>query len=416
MKKFRKKLISILILVISLPFIACMNDMQHQGNWASPVLGDEVVIVPSNEGKIHKYFISQNSFDLLNEFPSSDSRIGSFYGDLVLNGDVVYGISYGSDEGEKCQNKSCISYLFAINVENLNSVWPLEFIQIDGAVVGGVRYSNGNLYFATSENDSFSEKGGFFYSVDANNGQIEYKIPIENRVYNSIEINEDKKIAIVGDTSGDLSLYNIDKDLNLSPENRIVLTVETNYSIISPAIPLTDSNLESNYCIGNINGEIKCFKLENVNGFSLTEWASLKIDGWIWSDMKLITDKKSLFVISLSGNLYKISADPDSKSLKIIWQQEIDKNGKPVSGILIHDRNSILNGIIPFDKDKVVITELNNGSIIEEFPFKEGVQSLPVIENDYMYFVDKDNKFRGFSIIDRSQRLCFDLKEMKGCD
>ena len=131
----------------------------------------------------------------------------------------------------------------------------------------------------------------------------------------------------MGDTSGDLSLYNIDKDLNLSPENRIVLTVETNYSIISPAIPLTDSNLESNYCIGNINGEIKCFKLENVNGFSLTEWASLKIDGWLWSDMKLITDKKSLFVISLSGNLYKISADPDSKSLKIIWQQEIDKNG-----------------------------------------------------------------------------------------
>ena len=416
MKKFRKKLISILILVISLPFIACMNDMQHQGNWASPVLGDEVVIVPSNEGKIHKYFISQNSFDLLNEFPSSDSRIGSFYGDLVLNGDVVYGISYGSDEGEKCQNKSCISYLFAINIENLNSVWPLEFIQIDGAVVGGVKYSNGNLYFATSENDSFNEKGGFFYSVDTINGQIEYKIPIENRVYNSIEINEDKKIAIVGDTSGDLSLYNIDKDINLSPQNRIVFTLETNYSIISPAIPLTDSNLESNYCIGNINGEIKCFKLENVNGFSLTEWASLKIDGWIWSDMKLITDQKSLFVISLSGNLYKISADPDSKSLKIIWQQEIDKDGKPVSGILIHDRDSILNGIIPFDKDKVIITELNNGSIIEEFPFKEGVQSLPVIEDDYMYFVDKDNKFRGFSIIDRSQRLCFDLKEMKGCD
>ena len=42
--------------------------------------------------------------------------------------------------------------------------------------------------------------------------------------------------------------------------------------------------------------------------------------------MKLITDKKSLFVISLSGNLYKISADPDSKSLKIIWEQNIDKS------------------------------------------------------------------------------------------
>ena len=206
MKKFRKKLISIFVITISLSFTACMNDMQHQGNWASPVLENDVVIVPSNEGKIHKYFISQNSFDLFNEFPSSDSKIGSFYGDLVLNDDVVYGISYGSDEGEKCQNKSCISYLFAISIESLDSVWSLEFIQIDGAVVGGVKYSNGNLYFATSENDSFSEKGGFFYSVDANNGQIEYKIPIENRIYNSIEIDEDNKIAIVGDTSGKLSL------------------------------------------------------------------------------------------------------------------------------------------------------------------------------------------------------------------
>ena len=192
--------------------------------------------------------------------------------------------------------------------------------------------------------------------------------------------------------------------------------VETNYSIISPAIQLVDSNLESNYCAGNINGEIKCFKLEKQNGFSLNEWASLKIDGWIWSDMKLIADQKSLFVITLSGNLYKISVNPDSKSMKIIWEQEIDKNGKPVSGILVHEKGSLFNGIIPFDKDKVVITELNNGSIVEEFPFNEGVQSLPVIGDDYMYFIDKDNKFRGFSLIDRSQRLCFDLKEMKGCD
>ena len=82
----------------------------------------------------------------------------------------------------------------------------------------------------------------------------------------------------------------------------------------------------------------------------------------------------------------------------------------------VYDKGPIFNGIIPFDKDKVVITELNNGSIVEEFPFKEGVQSLPVINDDYMYFIDKDNKFRGFSLLDRSQRLCFDLKEMKGCD
>ena len=416
MKKFRKKLINIFILLITIPFIACMNDMQHQGNWASPVIKNDVVIVPSNEGTIHKYFISQNSFDMLDKFPSSDANIGSFYGDLVLNDNVVFGISYGSDEGDKCQNKSCISFLFAIDIVNLNSVWPLEYIQIDGAVVGGVKYSNGDLYFATSENDSFSEKGGFFYSVDANNGQIKFKIPIKNRIYNSIEINEEKKIALVGDTAGSLLLINLDNKINLKPEDRIISSVETNYSIISPAIHIIDSNFDSNYCIGNINGDIKCFKLENKNGFLLTEWASINIEGWIWSDMELVSNENSLFLISLSGNLYKINVDPDSKNLNIIWQKEIDKNGKPVAGILINNKGNILNGIIPFDKDKIVITELNNGSIVEEFPFKDGVQSLPTITEDYMYFIDKDNRFRGYSLIDRSQRLCFDLKEMKGCD
>jgi len=38
------------------------------------------------------------------------------------------------------------------------------------------------------------------------------------------------------------------------------------------------------------------------------------------------------------------------------------------------------------------------------------------MKNDYIYFVDKENKFRSYSLIDRSQKLCFDLKEMKGCD
>ena len=416
MEKYRKKLINIFILLLALPIMACMNDMQHQGNWASPVIKNDVVIVPSNEGSIHKYFISQNSFDLLNKFPSSETKIGSFYGELVLNDNVVFGISYGSDEGDKCQNKSCISYLFAVDIENLNSVWPLEFIQIDGAVVGGVKYSDGNLYFATSENDSFSEKGGFFYSVDANNGQIKFKIPIKNRIYNSIEINEDKKIALVGDTSGRLSLINIDNIENLNPEDRIISSIETDYSIISPAIHLIDSKNDSNYCIGNINGDIKCFKLEDKNGLSLIEWASIKIDGWIWSGMELVSNENSLILISLSGNLYKINVDLDAKNLKIIWEQEINKNGKPVAGILINDKGNLLNGIIPFDKDKIVITELNNGSIVEEFPHKDGVQSLPAIIDDYMYFIDKDNSFRGYSLIDRSQRLCFDLKEMKGCD
>ena len=115
-------------------------------------------------------------------------------------------------------------------------------------------------------------------------------------------------------------------------------------------------------------------------------------------------------------DFYKVDVDKKSRSMNIVWEQNIDKNGKPLSGLMIYERGNIANSIIPFDKDKLVVVELSNGSITDELPFKDGVQSLPVLKNDYIYFVDKENKFRSYSLIDRSQKLCFDLKEMKGCD
>tara|TARA_Y100001958_G_scaffold80215_1_gene54187 strand:+ start:685 stop:1926 length:1242 start_codon:yes stop_codon:yes gene_type:complete len=413
MKKIKKILICLNILILSAIMFGCMNDMQHQGNWASPSISNEVMIVPSNEGVLHKYSISQNSFDLITKFPSSDSKIGSFYGNIEIIDDVAYGISYGNDEGDKCQNKSCISYLFALDVNSLNSVWVTEFIQIDGAVVGGIKYSDEKLYFATTENDSFNEKGGFFYSVNASNGDIIFKIPISSRVYNSIEVNSEENIAIVGDAKGNISLYNISTE-NIDNSARKIFSVDTNFSIISPAIQLTGPNSEINYCIGNINGEIKCYELIKNNGYSITEWASLKFDGWIWSDIEFFNG--SLFLVTLSGNFYKVDIDLKNKNMNIAWEQNINKNGKPLSGLMIYETGNVTKSIIPFDKDKLIVAELNNGSIIEELPFKDGVQSLPVMKNDYIYFVDKENKFRSYSLIDRSQKLCFDLKEMKGCD
>jgi len=413
MKNIKKILLYLNVLIFSAIMFGCMNDMQHQGNWASPSISNEIMIVPSNEGVLHKYSISQNSFDLISKFPSEDSKIGSFYGNIEIIDDVAFGISYGSDEGDKCQNKSCISYLFALDVNSLNSVWPTEFIQIDGAVAGGIRHSDGKLYFATSENRSFNEKGGFFYSVNSNNGDIIFKIPISSRVYNSIEVNSQENIAIVGDAKGNITLYDIATE-NANNTDRKIFNVETNFSIISPAIQLIGPNSDINYCFGNINGEIKCYELIKNNGYSLSEWASLKFDGWIWSDIEVYND--SLFLVTLSGNFYKVNVDLKSRTINIVWEQNIDKNGKPLSGLMIYERGNVINSIIPFDKDKLVVAELTNGSITDEIPFKDGVQSLPVMKNDYIYFVDKENKFRSYSIIDRSQKLCFDLKEMKGCD
>ena len=79
---------------------------------------------------------------------------------------------------------------------------------------------------------------------------------------------------------------------------------------------------------------------------------------------------------------------------------------------MIYEKGKVANGIIPFDKDKLVIAELSNGSITDELPFKDG-GNLACNENDFIYFVDKENKFRSYSLIDRSQTL-FWFKKMKG--
>ena len=51
----RNKLAIFLILLASLMSFGCMNDMEHQGNWSSPVADEDYLYVPSDSGKIHKF-------------------------------------------------------------------------------------------------------------------------------------------------------------------------------------------------------------------------------------------------------------------------------------------------------------------------------------------------------------------------
>ena len=53
--------------------------------------------------------------------------------------------------------------------------------------------------------------------MNSNNGDIIFKIPISSRVYNSIGINPQENIAIVGDAKGNITLYDTDtKDMDNS--------------------------------------------------------------------------------------------------------------------------------------------------------------------------------------------------------
>ena len=63
-------------------------------------------------------------------------------------------------------------------LKSLKSTWQLNIYKLMVLLLEGSNTSDETLYFATTENDSFNEKGGFFYSVNSNNGDIIFKIPI----------------------------------------------------------------------------------------------------------------------------------------------------------------------------------------------------------------------------------------------
>ena len=176
---------------------------------------------------------------------------------------------------------------------------------------------------------------------------------------------------------------------------------------------------ENSYCHGDISGKLKCFNLKssdnNISSISgLNYWGELGLDGWIWSE--IATFNNSYYAITLSGWLYRIDINTNSGLLSILWEKELKFDGKPVAGVAPYSfRNQILLAV-PFDKDKIIIVEDGTGSTLGEYPLKNGVQSLPIINDNLIFTIDRENSFRGYSIADRSQLICFDLNDMKGCD
>ena len=423
----KNKIVIFLVLIISIMSFGCMNDMEHQGNWSSPVSDENYLYVPSDSGKVLKFSKSDGSIVNGWEFPQGENSLGSFYGNMILGEGVLYGSAYGNGEGKKCQNRKCISSLFAIDVISGNSIWMEEYVRINGSIVGGVVYHNDIIYAATSENDKSNDAGGYLYAIDAKSdsnktldeltSKILWKIPLKGEIYGTPFLDKEQEMLIVGGLNGDVSFIDIRSNDSYTSnfQNRLIFTEQSEFPIISSIIKVS----ENSYCYGNISGKLKCFDLNSpgsnissING--LNYWAELGLDGWIWSEIAAFSN--SYYAITLSGWLYRIDIDHDSKSLSIVWDKELEFDGKPVAGIVPYSfRNQTLLAA-PFDKDKIVIIEAGTGSTLGEYPLKNGVQSLPIVDNNLIFTIDKENNFRGYSIADRSQIICFDLDDMKGCD
>ena len=125
-----------------------MNEMEHKGNWSPPIADEGYILVPSNEGFINKFFKDDGTRVSGWQYPQSENSLGSFYGHMVLNDGVLFGSGYGNGEGKRCQNRKCISNIFAIDIESSQSIWMEGMLKIDGSIVGGLVSHENIIYFA----------------------------------------------------------------------------------------------------------------------------------------------------------------------------------------------------------------------------------------------------------------------------
>ena len=395
-----------------------MNEMEHKGNWSPPIADEGYILVPSNEGFINKFFKDDGTRVSGWQYPQSENSLGSFYGHMVLNDGVLFGSGYGNGEGKRCQNRKCISNIFAIDIESSQSIWMEGMLKIDGSIVGGLVSHENIIYFAVNTNDSSSGVGSHIYAVDATSdydkklgdltNRILWKQPIESKVFSTPLIDGENNILILGVLEGQIMLLDISTD----SKKRSMTSIDTGFPVVSSVIDVG----EGIYCYGNINGRMGCITVSrNSQGiFDIEQWNELQLDGWIWSSAE--RDDRNLYLVTLSGWVYRLDIDIPSKSIDINWKKELKFDGKPVGGLTLYSwRNRNLLAV-PFDDDKVITLDAMTGSIDGEFPLKEGVQSKPLIIDNLMYVLDRKNNFQSFSLGDRSLIKCFNLEDMKACD
>jgi len=429
MSTVKRNRILVVLIIFAFSIFGCMNDMEHKGNWTSPKLDENFIYVPSDEGVLHKFSKINGSKESSWQFPLGDSSLGSFYGEMIIDKGILYGAAYGNGEDKRCQNRKCISSVFAIDANTGQSVWMEESIKIDGSIVGGLILHKDIIYVATSENDKSDSAGGYLYAIDAKSDsdrtlneltqKILWRIPLPGEIYGTPLLNSEKEFLIVGGLSGDISIIDLNNTqaYETNPLSRIKLSQITNYPIISSIIKVS----EDSYCFGNIKGQLKCFNLEiqyknnsSIGSVNFQIWGELLLDGWIWSDIREFNN--NYYLVTLSGWLYKIQVDENREEIKIEWEKELKLDGKPVAGLTTYTYRNQDFIAVPFDKDKIAIIDNVSGATLGEYPLKNGVQSLPIVNDNLIFVIDRDNKFRSFSVADRSQIICFDMKDMKGCD
>lgn len=400
-----KYLIGILLLY-SIVFVGCMNDLNPEGGWSDPIVADNDLIVASKDGYLHQFNLETGYYNDIWKYPRGDESLGAIYGSTILFDDTLYGNSYS------CRGNDCSGKVFAVKKSDAIPEWGNQNISINSRLIGDIAVTEEMILVSTGsvrDEINASDVSGLLISIDRVSGFINWEIPLDGESWSGVYLQND--IAYLGTLSGSIYAIDISKSNNFldDPSKRILWTYDSGRAIAGGILISGDSIIFGDF--GN-----RIFKISNqartegLNFPSKSEWL-FNTENWVWATP--IEDEGIIYASTLSGYVYAIGRNNGEEK----WSANLDS--KIIASPIVFDRrrgDKIQRSLaVPSADENVYVLSLFDGKELGVFATESAVKSSPVIHNDLIYVHSVEGKLLWFSTVDMSFRGCTDLVERKPC-
>ena len=406
----KTKLSILLVILFTIFFSGCMNDLSPQGGWADPLLDDEKIIIPTKKGEFVQFDINTNSVNR-NWGYKNNVSVGSTYSSPISLGNGLIGTAYS------CRGDDCEGQIYKINKNSGLLLWGEDGYQLKTKLIGPIaKLDNDKIYVSTSSiSDTNNSDQGYLFEfiLDDNYLYESWRLPLSGASWGGVLINE--SIAYVPTMSGHLYAIDLSSDENyINPDDRILWTFDSKGAIYTSLYIKGDYIYFGDFSNTFYRLNISNNKRNSVTGLDSTlgEWEK-KLDSWIGTPA--IIEDESLFVFSLAGDIYSLKVD----SGETIWKTKIP-DGQIVSSPVLFNRSrgtvTERSLAIPSSEKNVYIISVLDGRELGIFITEDSVVSSPIYHDDRIYLQTNNNEFKWFSTISTNLEGCVDLNSGGFCD
>ncbi len=406
-----KTKLSILLIILSTIFFSgCMNDLSPQGGWADPLINGGKIIIPTKKGEFVQFDINSNSVDR-NWGYKNNVSVGSTYSNPISLDNDLIGTAYS------CRGDDCEGQIYKINKNSGLLLWGEDGYQLKTKLIGPIaKLDNEKIYISTSSiSDTNNSAPGYLFEfiLDDNYMYESWRLPLSGASWGGVLINE--SIAYVPTMSGHLYAIDLSSDENyINPDDRILWTFDSKGAIYSSLYINGDYIYFGDFSNTFYRLNISNNKRNSVTGLdsSLGEWEK-KLDSWIGTPA--IIEDESLFVFSLAGDIYSLKVDTG----ETIWKTTIP-DGQIVSSPVLFNRSrgtvTERSLAIPSSEKNIYIISVLDGRELGIFITEDSVVSSPIYHDDRIYLQTNNNEFKWFSTISTNLEGCVDLNSGGFCD